>query len=158
MNWDAIGGIGDAIGGIGVVATLLYLALQTRQNTRAVRAASFHQVADSLSDVSMAVLQDPSLVTLIDRVNSNSDSLAPEEIARYGFFLLTTLRRIESLFFHAEQGTIEEESWRGTQHTLHVLLASNVSQSWWTANAARFNGTFRAHIDKNVLRAVSGTA
>lgn len=42
-----MGNLGDAVGGIGVIVTLLYLALQTRKNTRAVRAASFHQVADS---------------------------------------------------------------------------------------------------------------
>ena len=151
MNWDAIGSVGDAIGGVGVVLTLLYLAHQTRQNTRAVRAASFHQVADSLSDISMNVVQDPSLVSLLTRVNADEESLTPEDIARYGFFLLTTLRRIESLFFHAEQGTIEFESWRGTQRTLHIILGREVSREWWATNADRFNVSFRAYVDQNVV-------
>ena len=81
MNWEAIGSVGDAIGGVGVVLTLLYLAHQTRQNTRAVRAASFQQVADSLSDVSMTVVQDPSLVSLLMRVNSDAASLSEEDKA-----------------------------------------------------------------------------
>ena len=34
MNWDALGAIGEIVGAVAVVATLLYLALQIKQNTR----------------------------------------------------------------------------------------------------------------------------
>jgi hypothetical protein len=34
MNWEATGALGDLVGGIGVIATLGYLAFQIRQNTR----------------------------------------------------------------------------------------------------------------------------
>lgn len=37
MNWDALGAIGEMLGAIGVIATLLYLSVQIRQNTRAIR-------------------------------------------------------------------------------------------------------------------------
>lgn len=151
MNWDAIGSLGDAIGGVGVILTLLYLAHQTRQNTRAVRAASFQQVADSLSDVSITIFKDPSLVSLIERVKSDAASLSDEDIARYGYFLLATLRRIESLYFHAEQGTIEGQSWLGTQQTLLFIFSLEVARRWWTKNASRFNEDFRAYIDQDVI-------
>jgi hypothetical protein len=151
LNWEAIGSVGDAIGGVGVVLTLLYLAHQTRQNTRAVRAASFHQVADSLSDISKTVVEDPSLISLLTRVNTDADSLSAEDTARDGYFLLLTLRRIESLFFHAEQGTIESESSRGTQNTLHFVFGKEVARQWWTENADRFNSSFRTHIDQNMI-------
>ena len=38
---DALGNIGDFLGGIGVVITLVYLAGQIRQNTRSVRISAF---------------------------------------------------------------------------------------------------------------------
>ena len=34
MNWDAIGAIAETVGGIGVVLTLFYLALQIRGSNR----------------------------------------------------------------------------------------------------------------------------
>ena len=34
MNWEAIGAVGETVGGIGVIVTLIYLAIQVRQNTR----------------------------------------------------------------------------------------------------------------------------
>ncbi len=38
MNWEAIGAIGEIIGAMAVFLTLVYLALQIRQNTKAVQA------------------------------------------------------------------------------------------------------------------------
>ena len=43
MNWQALGAIGEFVGGLLVVFSLLYLALQLRQNTRALRADTHQQ-------------------------------------------------------------------------------------------------------------------
>ena len=42
MNWEALGAIGEVLGAVGVIVTLVYLALQVRQNTRHVRAQMGH--------------------------------------------------------------------------------------------------------------------
>ena len=34
MNWDAIGAVGEIFGAIAVFVSLIYLAVQTRNNTR----------------------------------------------------------------------------------------------------------------------------
>jgi hypothetical protein len=39
MNWDAIGATGEIVGALVVFLTLIYLAIQIRQNTHATRAA-----------------------------------------------------------------------------------------------------------------------
>ena len=40
MNWDAIAAIAEGLGALGVIASLLYVAVQVRQNTRASRVES----------------------------------------------------------------------------------------------------------------------
>ncbi len=44
---EALGNVGDFVGGIGVIVTLVYLALQIRKNTQAVHSASLDSVANS---------------------------------------------------------------------------------------------------------------
>ncbi|MCZ6719870.1 MAG: hypothetical protein O6944_12065 [Gammaproteobacteria bacterium] len=44
MNWVAIGAIGELVGGAAVIATLIYLAVQLRQNTKGIRAQSYYNV------------------------------------------------------------------------------------------------------------------
>jgi hypothetical protein len=151
MNWEALGAIGEIVGAVAVVLTLGYLAVQTRQNTRAVRVASFHQIVDSFSAVSLAVVQDPSLSSLLMRSIVDPRNLTAEDYSRYGFFLLTFLRRAESMFFHSEQGTLQRESWHGIRVTLEELLATEPAQRWWSLNAHRFNPTFRDYVVAELL-------
>ena len=40
MNWDAVEAIGEIVGALAVFLTLIYLALQIRQNTKAVQASA----------------------------------------------------------------------------------------------------------------------
>ena len=37
MNWEAIGAIAEAMGALGVIATLAYFSIQLRQNTISAR-------------------------------------------------------------------------------------------------------------------------
>ena len=43
MEWEAIGAIGEVGGAVGVIVTLIYLAGQLRQNTKALRTGSYAQ-------------------------------------------------------------------------------------------------------------------
>ncbi len=40
MNWEAIGAVGEIAGAAAVFASLVYLSLQIRQNTRAIRGSA----------------------------------------------------------------------------------------------------------------------
>jgi hypothetical protein len=53
MSWDAIGAVGELLGALGVIASLIYLAIQIRQNTESVRMASHHGVADQFQRTSL---------------------------------------------------------------------------------------------------------
>lgn len=50
MNWAAIQAVAEAIGAIVVVASLIYLAIQVRQNTRAVRVATYDGMVQASGD------------------------------------------------------------------------------------------------------------
>jgi len=40
MNWDAIGALAEAVGAVGVIGSIVYLAVQIRENTRGMRATA----------------------------------------------------------------------------------------------------------------------
>ncbi len=50
MNWDAIGAVGEILGGLGVLGSLIYLATQIRDNTRNLQAASLQSILDGPRD------------------------------------------------------------------------------------------------------------
>lgn len=147
MNWDAIGAIGDAVGGIGVLITLMYLAVQTRQNTRAVRAATYSQVSDSFSAISLALFQDPTAVDLIRRAREEPESLSTEDLNRYGAYLLSYLRRAENMHFQSEEGTLDRDTWRGLRDSIFLLIGTEPAKRWWNERGRLFNASFQQFIE-----------
>jgi hypothetical protein len=59
VNWTAIGAIGEILGAAGVIITLIYLARQVRQNTRATRLSTSHSIASAARDWNRPLLADP---------------------------------------------------------------------------------------------------
>lgn len=62
MNWEATGAIADIVGATAVLATLIYLALQIRQNSRSInqqndmaKAQTIQARADSVTQLMLTV-------------------------------------------------------------------------------------------------------
>lgn len=68
MGWDAIGAIGELLGSIGVLVTLVYLAVQIRQNTdslaesRKYAKAQMYQARADAVNYMMAEFADPKVL------------------------------------------------------------------------------------------------
>ena len=61
MNWEAIGAMSEAVGVLGVIISLIYLASQIRQNRKAVHAATAHSLAMQIGSFCDPFLADPGL-------------------------------------------------------------------------------------------------
>ena len=142
MNWDAIGAIAETLGAIAVFLSLIYLAIQTKNNTRALRSAAFHQVRGSFSDVSLAFAQDPAIGSLLFRAMENDPELTKEEIIRFGFVLTTLLRRGESAYFQSTDGSLQMEAWNGIKETITVAINNVYGEAWWKTTSGRFTSDY----------------
>lgn len=142
MNWGAVSAIVELLGVIAVFASLTYLAVQTRDNTRALRSSAFHDVRQSFSEVSLAIAVEPELALLVARTAYSDSELSLEEEVRYGFVLTTLLRRGESAFFQSSEGTLQMETWVGIRDTLIAVLANDYGRKWFAISSARFTNEY----------------
>jgi hypothetical protein len=51
MNWDAIGSIAEVVGALAVLITLIYLAVQTRDNVKVTRSRAIWDAQGSFVEV-----------------------------------------------------------------------------------------------------------
>ena len=72
MDWEAIGSIAEAIGSLFVLISVLYLAVQLRQNTNIVKSESHHAVTDTCNAVSTLIAQDSRMARLWRMGNAGS--------------------------------------------------------------------------------------
>ena len=64
MNWEAVGAVGETVGAFAVVATLIYLAIQTKQTRQAVEANGFLSTMEIYSRWRTAIVQSPDLAKM----------------------------------------------------------------------------------------------
>ncbi len=108
MNWEAIGAIGEILGAAAVVATLLYLAKQTRVNANAAVSASRGASAIAISEVDREIARDPELARIAHK--SFQEELADyDEIEwlRFTTFARSLIGLYEDQFMQALDGTTD---------------------------------------------------
>jgi hypothetical protein len=80
LNWDAIGAVGEVLGAIAVVTTLLYLASQTKHTRLAVESAGNLGTAEAHSRFRQALMTNPQLAALLAKANENPNVTEAERI------------------------------------------------------------------------------
>ena len=78
VNWEAISAIGQIIGALAVVISVLYLATEVRSNARATRQAAMRSTLDSLNRFAQQIIGNADLAELSNLVSTTSSlSKAP---------------------------------------------------------------------------------
>ena len=84
MNWDAIGAIGEVVGAAAVVVSIVYLAVQIRQNTSSTKSAVESEIALALANAAFEGADGP-IPEIMFRGLGDFDKLNDEEKARFVF-------------------------------------------------------------------------
>ncbi len=148
MNWEAIGAVGEAVGAIGVVATLAYLAVQIRQNTGATRAASHHAVIEALNQGNLAQAQDAELAQIFVSGLKDRGVLTEVERQRFDSLCLAYFHVFDSLWYSAKVGTAERDLLLSEEKGFVYLMDSPGVYDWWEANPYAFSPEFRNYMEE----------
>lgn len=141
------GNIGEFVGSIGVLATLAYLAVQIRQNTRATLAASHQSITDSLNQGNLAVSQDGELAQIWVTGCANRASLSAAERERLDSLLRAHFHVFDSLFYAANNGSGERSLLVAEEKGFAHLMNLPGVFDWWAANPYAFSPEFRAYME-----------
>jgi hypothetical protein len=142
-----LGDIGDFIGGIGVVATLLYLALQIRQNSRTVKAASAQAVLSSLAQSisSMSASSAASRVAVLGQTDFKE--LSDDEQLQFAMWILGWFRVFEQAHHQYRAGVLDPIQWKGHATQMESTMQSAVVRRWWAVRRPLFDPEFRRFIE-----------
>jgi len=162
MNWDAFGAIAEAIGALGVMLTLLYLAFQTRQNTHVLdqtrrmhEASAYRANIDGVMNLQAVLAQDEQLA-LIWKKGLASEELSELEVARFEAYLNMYLYDQEHKLYLASTDTTKlselggiEMLKRHIEGQINYLMRSELVRDWWAHNASlKFGEIFVAEVNR----------
>jgi hypothetical protein len=140
---EMFGDLGDFLGGIGVLVSLVYLAIQVRQNTVAARADSYQAVVGDVSDWSRELSLNPEICRILIAGSADFDGLEPIERLQFSLAMSAFFRNMENVHSKFLAGVIDESVWEGWANRTRAFLAAPGMRSYWEQNALAFSPAFR---------------
>ena len=117
---------------IGVIAGIIFLAYELRQNTLVTEIAAAQNVVTNIGSRNIVVIENDDFAQVLLRADSG-EPLTPSESMRLRIFFSDALRAWQSIFLQNRRGALDEAMW-------HTQLA----EMELTINGY---GSYRAHWD-----------
>lgn len=155
MTLESLANLSEFVGGIAVVISLIYLALQVRQNTEAQRMETYAQAVQRIGALQTEVSKDHELLRAWSRGLMDPDSLTPNQRMQLSWTLYAAFGDMEFLFIAARRNALPGEVWERWQRTLAWWIAFPGVKSWWLALATPFTAEFSDHVDAEVANSTA---
>ena len=153
MNWDAVGAIGEVLGSVAVLISLIYLAFQVRQTRDQTRLDSELHLTDQMALHTEKMALDPELARIIEIANTNPSELTEDERRRAMWWQVSYLHMNEGPFRRYEKGLLSAEAWEPYERGLAGMFATEFLPQWWATDMSRlYTESFRAYIDQQLPR------
>ena len=70
MNWEMISAVGQMLGAVGVIISIIYLAAQIRNQSKESQHAAMNALTTHWSDLNRSLVENPDLAALCSRSTS----------------------------------------------------------------------------------------
>ena len=146
MNWEAAAAIAEILSAVAVVISLIYVARELKNNSRAQQAAAGFDASTRMSDLnqalSMAMIGDAkyqaggeaqftSAVSKVYDPNTDPETLSPTEALLIAFINRTIFQNIEGEYYLYQHGFLDREQWLARKSWARGYLELPVNKKWW---------------------------
>ncbi len=152
MNLNDLANIGQVIGALAVVVSLIYVAAQIRQNTNAVRAATAQSLHEHFASWYHLIASDASLAELATRGLKDYASLSDTEKARFVSLFMAFLAYFQNAFLKWKQGLLAPSLWKSWEQVMMNLIGAPGGKELWKERAYLFDDEFRRHVEDDLMK------
>jgi hypothetical protein len=133
------------------VGSLVFVGLQLRRNTQAVRFAAAQALTERFSDMFNAVAGDSGLAKRL--LTGGTDPARLAEVERFQFYchVQAGLRDAEAIYVHAKSGVLERGLALGVANFLSDSFARPGVRQVWSERKLWFSDSFREYIDTHIV-------
>jgi len=156
MNREMITAVGQMLGAIGVIISLVYLAIQIRSQKQESRGAAMNALVTHFSDLMRSQIENAELCALWLRGLHSFDELDGPSKLRFGSQLGRQIRIADSLYLHFLDGTLDFRLWRGFNRTIRDIAVYLGFQKWWPTRKHWYADELCALIDRHIQTAKPG--
>lgn len=154
INWEAIGAIGEVVGAVAVVISIIYLALQIRQSGRIGRFTAHQTLSESLSSIMEPFYSDPELNHIWQLAEETPEQMTPEQREQFGLVLYSVFGNFYNAYLLSE---IDPDLSRRFVRLMDRFLVRKGVQAWWERQGKNFPAGFSNLVNKRLEAVISNS-
>lgn len=153
QDWGALG---EMVGGVAIIFSLIYVGVQIRQNTNTLRLSTAHNAAVDLSDIYLIPATHGDFADIFYRGLQDLDSLQGAEMVRFYGFFHKYFRSWEDAYYQFTHGALEAGPFAGITSQMLALAAMPGVRKYWRDRRSWYTPKFQDYVDKEISSAASG--
>ena len=147
MTLEQLAFMAEIVGAVAVVTSLIYLAIQIKNEGRLRRLSAANELASQWSALMTSIHDSAELSGILLRGLQNFDDLDVVSKFRFSAYFGRYLRNSEGLYLHALDGTLDPTIWRGIERSIADLIAFPGAQSWWKTRDHWYSDGFQQLVE-----------
>jgi hypothetical protein len=142
MNWDMVIAISEVIGTIGVVLSVIYLALQIKRSNILSQGQTRGFIANSAQQELLPVINNPNIFEIPGKEEVSRD----EKIVIHHYLISSMIQR-EYEWHQYQNGILDKRTFLTRNEAIKGTLGTKRTRDWWEANKIICSPEFSQHVD-----------
>jgi hypothetical protein len=152
MNWEMLTALGQLAAVFVGIPSLIYLAVQIREQTKERRQSAVNVVTAQWGDLTCALHDSAEFSTIFLRGVQSFTGLDPVSKLRFSAFFNRFLNYFEGMYFSHCDGILTASSWDKIERSMSDLIAYRGVQQWWETRKHWHTEEFGHLVDAIIAR------
>ena len=145
MTLEQLGNIGELIGAIAVIVSLLYLAVQIRQSRRVSQFEAHRNISDSIASIMGEIAKDADLYRLWKVLTETPEEATHDDRERFGMLM----HRFFTVFSDAHRFADADPHLAMRYRTfVKRMIAMPAVRDWWARQGMLYTDPFRSFVNE----------
>jgi hypothetical protein len=147
---ELLGNIGEFLGAIAVVLSLLFVGYSIVQNTKATHAQTHQAITQSFMAIADIISVRPEAFAA--GVSSGSREFEELSVGDRTFFIATIFglfKYFELMFIQHRNGNTDDESWEAWSEHIIMYFHQPGVRTWWSLRETTFHPGFRKFLNES---------
>jgi hypothetical protein len=158
MNWEMLTAIGQLATVFIGVPSVIYFAIQLREQTRERRQAAVNALTVQWGDLTKALHENAEFTALFLRGVQSFHDLDAVSKLRFSAFQNRFFKNFEGMYYSRREGILNPELWEEIQRTMSDFLAYDGVRQWWETRKHWHTEVFVGVVDAMIARGDQPTA
>jgi hypothetical protein len=148
MSLEEAAYFGQAVAGLAVLASLVFVGFQIRQNTRFQKRSVVDALSTAITCLNVAGMESPVLGEALAVSLEDWDAGTREQRIIAHYYVVSYLKLAENAWYQRQSGVLEPAQWAGWETMVRAFYHSpGIRGVWWPQRRGAFSPSFRAYLE-----------